>query len=96
MTLGGLEQAECDLRNLHYQSLGEGVPKVTDTVARAIADVPGTGSHASNALKRAGWEGKTPIASILITVNNSRMAGSRWIFTGSLGKLDIPTIVSPL
>ena len=42
-----------------FPNVGEGITLVTNENAWANIEVPGTGNHASNALKRAGWDGRT-------------------------------------
>ena len=45
---------------------GEGITEVTDQVDWANVEIPGTGSHGGTPLRRAGWNGTEPVASILI------------------------------
>ena len=73
-----------------FPNVGEGISPVTNEIAWANVDVPGTGNHASNALKRAGWDGKEPIASVIMTVDAGALKGSQWILRGGLGEVTLP------
>ena len=53
-------------------------------------EIAGTGAHASNALKRAGWDAKTPMAAVMMTVSNGSIQGTEWILRGSLGDVVVP------
>ena len=73
-----------------FQGIGEGIIKVTCETAWANVEITGTGAHASNALKRAGWDAKTPMAAAMMTVDNSGIKGTEWILRGSLGDVVVP------
>ena len=73
-----------------FQGIGEGITKVTCETAWANVEIAGTGAHASNALKRAGWDAKTPMAAVMMTVNNGSIQGTEWILRGSLGDVVVP------
>ena len=73
-----------------FTGVGEGVTKVTNDVSWANVEVPGTGIHASNALKRAGWDGRTPMAAVLMTVDARILKGTQWILRGCLGEVTVP------
>ena len=73
-----------------FQGIGEGITKVTCETAWANVEITGTGAHASNALKRAGWDAKTPMAAVMMTVSNGSIQGTEWILRGSLGDVVVP------
>ena len=73
-----------------FKGVGEEVTRVTDDMAWANVEVPGTGTHTSNALRRAGWDGRTPMAAIQMTVDGNTLKGSQWILRGSLGEVTFP------
>ena len=52
-----------------FTGVGEEVATVTNDMSWANVEIPGTGNHASNALKRAGWDGRTPMAAVMMTVD---------------------------
>ena len=73
-----------------FKGVGDEVARVTDDMAWANVEVPGTGTHTSNALRRAGWDGRTPMAAIQMTVDGNTLKGSQWILRGSLGEVTFP------
>jgi hypothetical protein len=73
-----------------FTGVGEEVTKITDDMSWANVEVPGTGVHASNALKRAGWDGRTPMAAVLMTVDARVLKGTQWILRGGLGEITVP------
>jgi hypothetical protein len=73
-----------------FPNVGEGITLVTNENAWANIEVPGTGNHASNALKRAGWDGRTPMASVIMTVDAGVLKGTQWILRGGLGEVTLP------
>ena len=54
-----------------FTGVGEGVTKITNEATWANVEIPGTGAHASNALKRAGWDGKTPMTAVMMTADST-------------------------
>ena len=73
-----------------FTGVGEGVTKITNEATWANVEIPGTGAHASNALKRAGWDGKTPMAAVMMTADSTGLKGTQWILRGSLGEISVP------
>ena len=61
--LRGAEQPRSNMPSAKkdmFPGVGEGVTSVTNEMSWANVEIPETGNHASNALKRAGWDGRTP------------------------------------
>ena len=73
-----------------FTGVGEEVAKVTNDMSWANVEIPGTGAHASNALKRAGWDGRTPMAAVMTTVDGGVLKGTQWILRGGLGEVTLP------
>ena len=73
-----------------FAGVGEGVTKITNEATWANVEIPGTGAHASNALKRAGWDGRTPMAAVMMTADSNGLKGTQWILRGSLGEISVP------
>jgi hypothetical protein len=73
-----------------FTGVGEEVTKVTNDMSWANMEVPGTGALASNALKRAGWDGRTPMAAVMMTVEATVLKGTQWILRGSLEEVTLP------
>ena len=73
-----------------FTGVGEGVTKITNEATWVNVEIPGTGAHASNALKRAGWDGRTPMAAVLMTVDARVLKGTQWILRGGLGEITVP------
>jgi hypothetical protein len=73
-----------------FKGVGDEVIKITDDMAWANVEVPGTGVHSSNALKRAGWDGRTPMAAVMMTVDARVLKGTQWILRGGLGEITVP------
>jgi hypothetical protein len=73
-----------------FKGVGDEVARVTDDMAWANVEVPGTGTHTSNALKRAGWDGRTPMAAIQMTIDGRILKGTQWILRGNLGEVTFP------
>jgi hypothetical protein len=44
----------------------------------------------SNALKRAGLDGRTPMAAVMMTVDGGVLKGTQWILRGGLGEVTLP------
>ena len=91
--LKGTEQPKATMPNSKtgmFPNVGEGVTSVTNENAWANVEIPGTGNHASNALKRAGWDGRTPMASVIMTVDAGVLKGTQWILRGGLGEVTLP------
>ena len=63
-----------------FTGVGEGVTKITNEATWANVEIPGTGAHASNALKRAGWDGKTPMAAVMMTADSTGLKGTQHYF----------------
>jgi hypothetical protein len=66
------------------------VAKVTNDMSWANVEIPGTGNHACNALKRAWWDGRTPMAAVMMTVDGGVLKGTQWILRGGLGEVTLP------
>ena len=73
-----------------FTGVGEGVTKITNEATWANVEIPGTWAHASNPLKRAGWDRKTPMAAIMMTADSTGLKGTQWILRGSLGEISVP------
>ena len=73
-----------------FTGVGEGVTKITNEATWANVEIQGTGAHASNALKRAGRDGKTPMAAVMMTADSTGLKGTQWILRGSLGEISVP------
>ena len=50
-----------------FEGVGDAIVPVTSERAWAHLEVPGRGDHISSALKRTGWDGKSPTLSVLFT-----------------------------
>ena len=53
-------------------------------------ETAGLGTHVGRTLRRAGWNGKTPVASVVMTIENGKVMGSRWVLRGNLGQVKVP------
>jgi hypothetical protein len=73
-----------------FTGVGEGVTKITNEATWANVEIPGTRAHASNALKRAGWDGKTPMAAVMMTADSTGLKWTQWTLRGSLGEISVP------
>ena len=73
-----------------FAGVGEDITPTEDSMVWANLEVPGTGAHVSGALERCGWDGKDPVATILITAEGGAIKGSQWMLRGSLGKIRLP------
>jgi hypothetical protein len=73
-------------RKCLFPGVGEGVTKIENGATWANVEIPGTGPHASNALKRAGWDGRTP----MMTADSTGLKRTQWILRGSLGEISVP------
>jgi hypothetical protein len=73
-----------------FTGVGKGVTKITNEATWADIKIPETGAHASNALKRAGWDGKTPMAAVMMTADITGLKGKQWILRGSLVEISVP------
>ena len=66
--------------------LAEKIPEISwDNV-----EVTGTGPPLKNALKRGGWDGITPVASVMISYQHGKVAGTEWLLRGSLNEVSVP------
>ena len=50
----------------------------------------GTGPPVKNALKRGGWDGRTPIAAVMVTVERGAVSGAEWLLRGALTEICVP------
>ena len=73
-----------------FASIGEGINESIDDSAWANVETAGLGTHMGRTLRRAGWNGKTPVASVVMTIENGKVMGSRWVLRGNLGKVKVP------
>ena len=66
--------------------LAEKIPEISwDNV-----EVTGTGPPLKNALKRGGWDGITPMASVMVSYQQGRVEGTEWLLRGSLNEVSVP------
>ena len=73
-----------------FTGVGKGVMKITKETTWVNVEIPGSGAHASNALKRARWDGKPPMAAVVMTADSTGLKGTQWILRGSLGEISVP------
>ena len=73
-----------------FKGVGEEVNLVEDDCAWANVEIPGTGQHATNALRRAGWKGKGATAAVVVTTEGGVIKGANWALRGDLGKIRVP------
>ncbi len=59
-----------------FQELGTGLLSEVPDSSWAHVEVTGTGPPVKNALKRGGWDGKLPIATVLVTGQSPEPSGS--------------------
>ena len=73
-----------------FQDLGTGLLGEVPDSAWAHVEVTGTGPPVKNALKRCGWDGKLPIAAVLVTVEKGTVSGAEWLLRGTLNEISVP------
>ena len=73
-----------------FEGVGDAIVPVTSERAWAHLEVPGRGDHISSALKRTGWDGKSPTLSVLITTELGAIKGSEYVMRGNLGLVSVP------
>ena len=73
-----------------FESVGDAIVPVTSERSWAHLEVPGKGDHISAALKRTGWDGRSPVLSVLITTELGAIKGSEYVLRGSLGLVSVP------
>ena len=72
-------------KKLRFEGVGAAIVPVTSEQSWAHLEVPGKGDHISSALKRTGWDGRSPTISVLITTEQGAIKGSEYVMRGSLG-----------
>ena len=72
------------------EGVGDAIVPVTSERAWAHLEVPGRGDHISSALKRTGWDGKSPTLSVLITTELGAIKGTEYVMRGNLGLVSVP------
>lgn len=73
-----------------FEGVGDAIVPVTSERAWAHLEVPGRGDHISSALKRTGWDGKSPTLSVLITTELGAIKGTEYVMRGNLGLVSVP------
>ena len=73
-----------------FPDVGMGLANEIPEMAWANVEVTGTGPPVKNALKRGGWDGKTPIASVLISCEKGAVVGAEWLLRGTLNEVTVP------
>ena len=73
-----------------FEGVGDAIVPVTSERAWAHLEVPGRGDHISAALKRTGWDGKSPTLSVLITTELGAIKGTEYVMRGNLGLVSVP------
>ena len=73
-----------------FPDVGLGLANKIPEQAWANVEVTGTGPPVKNALKRGGWDGKTPIASVLISSEKGAVVGAEWLLRGTLNEVSVP------
>ena len=73
-----------------FEGVGNEVAVVDSSQAWANVEIPGTGNHIDSTLKRAGWDGQTPVATVMITTEGGAVKGSQYMLRGSLGIISVP------
>ena len=77
-------------RKLRFEGVGDAIVPVTSERSWAHLEVPGRGDHISSALKRTGWDGRSPTLSVLITTEQGAIKGSEYVMRGNLGLVSVP------
>ena len=73
-----------------FQEVGQGLLGEVPDLAWANVEVTGTGPPVKNALKCGGWDGKLPIAAVVITVEKGTVSGAEWLLRGTLNEISVP------
>ena len=73
-----------------FQEVGQGLLSEVPDPAWAHVEVTGTGPPVKNALKRGGWDGRTPIAAVMVTVERGSVSGAEWLLRGALNEISVP------
>ena len=73
-----------------FQEIGQGLIGEVPDLAWANVEVTGTGPPVKNALKRGGWDGKTPIATVVISVDKQTVSRAEWLLRGTLNEISVP------
>lgn len=73
-----------------FAGIGDGLTGDIAGTAWANVETAGTGVHIGRTLRRQGWNGETPVASVMITIEEGKIKGSRWVLRGNLKTVVIP------
>ena len=73
-----------------FEGVGDAIVPITSEQSWAHLEVPGKGDHISSALKRTGWDGRSPTLSVLITTELGAIKGSEYVMRGNLGLVPVP------
>ena len=73
-----------------FEGVGDAIVPVTSERSWAHLEVTGKGDHISSALKRTGWDGRSPTLSVLITTELGAIKGSEYVMRGNLGLVPVP------
>ena len=87
---GDPEQAGPRMVKKLFPDVGMGLADTIPEMAWANVEVTGMGPPAKNALKRGGWDGTTPIASVLISCQQGAVTGAEWLLRGTLAEVSVP------
>ena len=73
-----------------FPGVGMDLADVIPEMTWANVEVTGMGPPAKNALKRGGWDGKTPIASVMVSCQQGVVVGAEWLLRGTLAEVSVP------